>query len=113
MSFNHFPEIAGLLVAACIAIDEKTADDITEMAQANCPVETGALRDSIHTEPGEGDVDVNIVVGEYYGVFVELGHHTRGGVSWVPAEPFFFPAVEQGGGIFESNFEALEGMLAV
>ena len=107
MSFNHFAEIGARLVAACIAIDQKTAQDVVEIAQGNAPVRTGFLRDSIHTEPGEDEFTTNVVAGAYYSIFVELG--TR----FMAAEPFLFPAVEQGGGIFESNFSELEGMIAV
>lgn len=105
MSFNHFEAIAARLVAACINIDQKTAQDVVEIAQSLAPVDTGFLRDSIHTEPGEDEFTTNIVVGASYGIYQEFG--TR----FQPGTPFLFPAVEQGGGVFESNFSELESMI--
>lgn len=63
----------------------KLANDCQARAQQNAPVDTGFLKNSIHTVK-IGDAHYQVVVGAYYGIFVELGTHKMG------AQPFLFPA---------------------
>jgi HK97 gp10 family phage protein len=89
--------VAARLIVVCEAAPPETAQKIVDLAQANAPMRTGFLRDSIHTAPGDGEMSSSVIVEAYYAPFVELG--TR----FMSAEPFFFPAVEQVGGQFESD----------
>lgn len=68
-----------------------------DIAQSLAPVDTGFLRDSIHVAPGDGEMSSSVIVEAFYGPFLEFG--TR----FMSAQPFFFPAVEQVGGQFESD----------
>lgn len=81
-----FPQRAEAAVQAVVA---EYATLIAREAQANAPVDTGALRASIHAELGRlaarvvaggGDVD--------YAAFVEFG------TSRMAAQPYLFPAYE-------------------
>lgn len=68
----------------------KLANNCQARAQQNAPVDTGFLKNSIHVVK-IGDAHYQVVVGASYGIFIELGHHTRSG-SWVEARPFLLPA---------------------
>lgn len=63
-------------------------------AKQACPVDTGRLRASIAYTPDTLACSVGTNVE--YALPVELGHHTRSG-SFVPAQPFLFPASVQAG----------------
>ena len=89
------------------AVDQN-ADDMVALAQRLAPKRTGALAASIHKESGDTDISTRVVVGEFYGRFVEFG--TRSSVKDEPveggqknrkakrtsggtrAQPFFWPA---------------------
>ncbi len=69
---------------------------VLEDAKRRCPVDTGALKASLHIEQGKSkkpDIkqEVKILTGkkEYYGTFVELG------TSRQAAKPFLRPAVDE------------------
>jgi HK97 gp10 family phage protein len=64
-----------------------TAEAISGRAKALAPVDTGALRASIHTEAA-GALSQRVADGVEYGYFVELG------TSRMSAQPFMTPAVE-------------------
>ena len=72
-----------------------------------CPVDTGALRNSITHGVLVGDGQVAAVLGTdmYYAPYVELGHHQQPGryvpklgkrlvASFVQGKPFIRPAIE-------------------
>jgi HK97 gp10 family phage protein len=61
---------------------------IVDSAQANAPVDTGFLRDSIQVAE-ESDTSVTVVAEAEYAAFVEYG--TR----FMSAQPFFEPAIEE------------------
>ena len=74
------------------AIVSGAAFSVQGKAQALAPVDTGALKNSIHAEQ-KGPLLWWVADGVEYGIFQELGHHTKSG-SFVPAQPFMVPAVE-------------------
>jgi hypothetical protein len=79
----------GRQVVLADAAVQAAADICLNEAQARCPVDTGYLRDSLAISRGvmESAVGTDVL----YAKFVELGHHSRSG-SWVPPQPFLFPA---------------------
>ncbi len=131
---NDFSLIAQNLKPACREIITETVIDIANLVQANAPVDTGFMRDSVYyvtpdgassygnAEPSNDDAyllpeetpanDMQGLVGVAgnYGEFVNYGHHTRSG-SYVPAQPFFDQAMEQGPAIFEGHMSELESLL--
>jgi hypothetical protein len=60
-------------------------------AKDYCPVDTGALRSSIHAEFPK-NVLAEVIADTNYAMYVEMGHHTRSG-SFVAAQPYLQPAV--------------------
>lgn len=74
-------------------LGEDVVKDIVREAQANAPVLSGHLKASIkHRKVGEGHFTAR--VGAYYGVYVEYGHRKADNSGWVPAQPFWTPAVD-------------------
>lgn len=69
-------------IAAVLA---KSAFDCQARAQQNAPVDTGFLKNSVHTIKVD-ETHYIVVVGASYGIFVELGTHKQ------RAQPFLFPA---------------------
>lgn len=63
------------------------AEAIQGKAATLAPVDTGALKNSLHTEK-HGEFTYWVADGMEYGVFVELG------TSRMSAQPFMAPAVE-------------------
>lgn len=68
--------------------------DCNKYAKIACPVDTGRLRSSIQYE-NKGLYKCICETTVNYALFVELGHHTRGGGGWVAPQPFLGPAYEQ------------------
>ena len=79
---------------------------VQQTAQGYCPVETGALRDSIRVSMVDSDKTVTAVVsaGMPYASYVEYGTGRRGGPapyphveSWpgMPAQPYMRPALDE------------------
>lgn len=66
---------------------EKGAEQIAELARQLAPVDTGALRESIHVEPAENGV-VRVVASVPYAVYVEYG------TARMAAQPFLTPATQ-------------------
>lgn len=107
--FNRFPEIAARFPVQLHNVVVQTTEIVQQIAQSNAPVDTGFLRDSI-TPTMTDDFTGNVTVGAYYGIYVEMGHHTRSG-SYVPPQPFFYPAVEEGRSRFMAALAAMESFL--
>ena len=57
-------------------------------AKGKAPVDTGALRSSIHTQLGDGGMSASIAPGVHYAVYLEYG--TRR----MAAQPFMGPAFQ-------------------
>ncbi len=79
---SRFARAAALGQVATTAATNTLAEDVDNDASARAPVDTGALRDSIHAEPGK------VVVEVPYAAFVEYG------TSDTPAQPFLRPAAD-------------------
>lgn len=105
-AFNHFDQIAAALSGVLSQVVQKTALDIQAGAQQRAPVDTGFLKNSIHTEPGESDLEAQIVVGADYGIYQEFG--TR----FMPPHPYLIPAVEAARPGFEAALSAIESQLS-
>lgn len=132
--FNLFPLLARALRPACQTISSDTARFIEAAAAANAPVDTGFLASSVYSDtpkygstygsmgepPGDsyalppqapaGPDDSVVGVAANYGIYVEMGHHTESG-SWVPAQPYFYPAIEQGQAVFPEEAARFEELL--
>lgn len=70
------------------ALVRTSAFRIEQQAKTAAPVDTGMLRNSIHTQILD-ETTAMVAVGAEYGVYVEFG--TR----YQAAQPYFIPAVEQ------------------
>lgn len=132
--FNLFPMLARAVRPACQTISSDTARFVEAAAAANAPVESGFMSSSVYSvtpkygstygtmgePPGDsyalpeqapdGPDDSTVGVAANYGIYVEMGHHTRSG-SWVPPQPYFYPAVEQGKAVFPEEAAKFEALL--
>lgn len=71
----------------------ENAEDILWMAKALCPVDTGALRASLHIEQTD-EFEYMVCDGVPYGILVEKGHLTSTG-TFVEPQPFLGPAADR------------------
>lgn len=85
--FNGLPKLRGQLRSRASAIVRATALSIETDAKARAPVDTGALRGSIHTEVV---TDLSAIVGPS----VDYGDYVEYGTSRMAAQPFMTPAAE-------------------
>lgn len=107
-SFGQF--ITAHITPAVRASVEAAAQMIQSRAQELCPVDTGALRDSITTEIDERDFSIQAKVAPHmpYAGYVEFGTGLRGASSpgagkgpysetWpgMPAQPYMRPALDE------------------
>ncbi len=124
-SYNHFPEIAERIKPFCQWVVKITADKVQGYAQEAAPVDTGFMRDHIYVSDWDGSDydnstletlpevrpgnDTTAIVGcaADYSIYVEMG--TR----FMPAQPFFYSAVELGRDFMEGELMKLEEELAV
>lgn len=89
------PTLDRLQAGLAGVIDQGIADAASAIvirAQEFVPVDTGALRDSIHVEGAEGSETRTVIAGGgdvHYAAAIEYG--TR----FSAAQPFFTPAVEE------------------
>ncbi len=87
---SRIPSIAAQLDERVDAALRLGAESIEQDAKGRAPINTGRLRDAIHTErTGEGEYTV--IAGDdgvFYGHLVELG------TTRTPAHPFLIPALE-------------------
>lgn len=122
--FNHWQQIADALTPALAQIIKKTALDLQAQAASRAPVDTGFLRNSIYASTADGSgyhggsnmlpevprptstTEAYVAVGANYGVYVEYG--TR----FMPAKPYFNPAVAAVQPGFDAALDAIETKLA-
>lgn len=64
------------------------ADAVADLAEQLAPVDTGALRESIHVEDGDVDGSYKVVASVPYAVYVEYG------TAHAAAQPFLTPAAQ-------------------
>ncbi len=69
--------------------------DCQALAKQACPVDTGRLRSSIQYVPDRANMSCTVGTNVEYAPFVEMGHRTRGGKSFVAPRPFLYPAFAQ------------------
>jgi HK97 gp10 family phage protein len=98
--FNRFPEIAAKFPVQLHDAVVQMTGIIVQLAQANAPVDTGFLRDSIVAEMID-EFSGTVTVGAYYGIYVEMG--TR----FMAAQPYFYPAVDEGSTRWEAVLAAM------
>lgn len=102
--------VAAVITPAVLASVQAGAGVIQQAAQGYCPVDTGALRDSITIETSEGESTASARVGPHmpYADFVEYGTGVRGAGSpgagkgpysstWpgMVAQPYMRPAFDE------------------
>lgn len=96
---NRIAEVKALMKSQIDAAVLNANHDAAQLARTLCPVGdkphadgSPHMRDTIAvTQDGNGAV--KLTVADPAAGFVEFGHHTASG-SYVPAHPFFTPAVE-------------------
>lgn len=71
---------------------ERGAQHIADLARQLAPVDTGALRDSIHVESGDTPTSRKVIAG---GGAVTYAAHVEYGTANSPAQPFMTPAIAQ------------------
>jgi HK97 gp10 family phage protein len=85
--FNKLPGMSAMARVGLGVAVHKAVFDVEAQAKTRAPVDTGALRASIHGEM-TGDTEGQVTTGVDYAVFQEYG--TR----HMPAHPFMTPAAE-------------------
>lgn len=128
--YNRFPEIAAKFPEQLHKVVVQTVEITNELASGNAPKRTGFMASNIYHVTSEGSTygqgmppptdDVYLLpqgpgvsdpytgytaCAANYSVFVELG--TR----FMSAQPFFYPAVEEGRARFEAALAAMWSFL--
>lgn len=121
-SFNHWGSIAKALPKVASQIVRKAALDIQAQAASRAPVDTGFLKNSIYTQtdhstykggdkalpeipPPEDDQAAHVAVAAEYAIYVNYG--TR----YMPAQPFWEPALDAVKPGFDAALSAVEDKL--
>jgi HK97 gp10 family phage protein len=89
LNTRELDRISGELEARAERLISATAFQIQADAKTFAPVDTGALRASIHVEPQAERLTRQIADGVEYGIYQELGTYK------MAAHPFMVPAVEK------------------
>jgi HK97 gp10 family phage protein len=87
LGLNTLSDLAPRIMDAVDAELNDAAEEIKFLAQELCPVDTGALKASIHVERID-HLAVQVRADAEYAAFVEYG------TSRAPAQPFITPAIE-------------------
>lgn len=125
--FNHFSEFSEQLMEALGQVVRKAAFDVQAQAQANAPVDTGNLRNSIYTKTSEGNTypgtaSTDLIADQageadkmtaWVGVAANYGIYQELGSTRTPAQPYLGPAVDSVQGSFESALAAIESQINV
>lgn len=100
------PDADAFAAAACAAfLDDDLGPKIADRARVYCPVDTGALRDSIDKSMDGTTCVISAVGGaggRVYAAYIELGHRVfhpftgEVGPEWAVARPFLRPALFYG-----------------
>ncbi|SRR6266568_7184 len=128
--FNHFPQIAERIKPFCQRVVKETANQVQGWAKSEAPYKTGYLQGNIYksdwesSDYGSGGIagapgsyllpevkpsnDTSAIVGAAanYSGYLEFG--TR----YMPAQPYFYKAVELARPFFEGELGKLEAELA-
>ena len=90
---TFFTAIQDLTTRTAVDWLHKVAPMVQDEAQRLCPVDTGAMRDSIYTRYNDAEMyaeigsDLPAAGGRTYLLYVNLGYHDRSGV-WHPGKHF-------------------------
>ena len=84
---NKMPQLEGKVRRLAAQEVTSAAEECAELARNRAPVLSGELRASIEVQP-ESELSKTVVVGKFYGSFVEFGTHK------MAAKPFLTPATE-------------------
>lgn len=128
--YNHFPEIAVALHLELAKVINTTCDALVADAQDRAPVDTSFLKGSIYkvtldeSTYGQGigpthsgsyllpevekpntDLEAYVGVAANYGIYQEMG--TR----HMPAQPYFYPAIEAAKATFNEQIGLIESSL--
>jgi hypothetical protein len=85
--YDHFPRLSAALAPAVGKIVQETILAIETSSKIKCPVDTGALRASLHSEM-TGETSGMVSTSMSYSQFVEYG------TSKAAAQPYLTPAAE-------------------
>lgn len=85
----RFAAVSKAARAAVMPALDKSADQLVSAAQHLAPVHDGTLRDSIHKEAGEHELQIVVTAG---GGDAFYAPHVEHGTVQAHAQPFFFPA---------------------
>jgi HK97 gp10 family phage protein len=88
IKFDRFPEIAAAMPERASQVVRKASFDIEGQAKNRCPIETGALHDSILTKFENNGLTGIIAPHMDYATFVEFG------TKRMSAKPYMLPAAE-------------------
>jgi len=102
--YNHFPQITARLRPAVRTIVQETCFAIETTAKIKVPVDTGALRASIHSEM-TGDTSGMVSTNIEYSVYQEYG------TVKMAATPYMTPAAENERRHWLRKLSDLEGSL--
>ncbi len=128
--YNRFPEIAAKFPVQLHNVVVQTTDIIQELADANAPKRTGFMASNIYKVTSEGSTygqgiapptdDVYLlppgpeVSDPYTGYAACAANYSElveGGTRFMSAQPFFYPAVEEGRARFEAALAAMWSFL--
>lgn len=84
---DGFSRLGRDIQAELAGIVEQSGKDLAAEAARRAPVDTGALRDSIHSEM-TGPLEATVSDGVEYGIYQEFG------TSRTPAQPWLGPAAQ-------------------
>lgn len=87
--FNKMPELTKASRERAVQAVAKAAYDIEGQAKTIVPVDTGNLKNSIQTEPGDSDLT------KYVGPHTDYAVHVEYGTYKMRAQPYLRPAAER------------------
>lgn len=117
--YNRFPEIAAKFPVELHKVVVQTTDIIQQIAYDNAPKRTGFMASSIYKVTSEGSTygqadsppgdsyllpegpSVSDQFTGYVGVAANYGVYVELGTRFQAAQPYFYPAVEEGRARFE------------
>lgn len=98
---NNLPRIASRLPKSASQVVRKTGFTIEAKGKINCPVDTGALRNSIQTHV---ETDLKVTVGTP----LEYAPYVHDGTSRVEGRPFLAQAAEEEKKNFQRELSRLD-----
>lgn len=108
--YNYLPRISKRLRPAADEICGETAREIRDTEKVLVPVDTGALRASIHEEK-EAEAKWAVLAGDEADAEVNYAGFVNYGTSRMAARPFVEPAAEQARSGFMAKMKDLENRL--